>query len=496
MPDWFDRSGTATGKNGGDESMYAILTGVKAAIDALGPTVLMPIVIFFIAVVLGAKLGKAFRAAVTIGVAFIGINLVLGLMFTSIGQVAQAIVTNTGIKRDIIDVGWPSAAAIAFGSSVGLWVIPVGILVNIVFLLMRWTRTLNVDVWNFWHFAFVGSLVVAATDNLAYGIAVAAIVAALSLLFADWSARAVQQFYGVPGISVPHLASAQILPIAIVLNWVMDRIPGVKKINISTETIERRFGVFGEPVVLGLILGLVLGLIAFYNAGKLEVVLAKVLSTGMTLAAVMLLLPRMVKILMEGLLPVSDAAQAFVRKRTGDRELLVGLDSAILIGHPAAISSSLILVPIAIILSIILPGNHVILFADLAVIPFIVALTAPLLKGNVFRMVVVGTVTLAIGFYVANALAPLFTHAAVASGFKLPAGALQITSVVDGFLWVPYVVIKAVQWLGVAGIVLLVLVVAALFWLYRRNTAGWERAAGAEDEQLEQVDAQSEQTAA
>ncbi|TIN52593.1 MAG: PTS sugar transporter subunit IIC, partial [Mesorhizobium sp.] len=96
------------------------------------------------------------------------------------------------------------------------------------------TRTLNVDVWNFWHFAFVGSLVVAATDNLAYGIAVAALVAALSLLFADWSARAVQQFYGVPGISVPHLASAQILPIAIVLNWIMDRIPGINRININT----------------------------------------------------------------------------------------------------------------------------------------------------------------------------------------------------------------------------------------------------------------------
>ncbi len=112
--------------------MDAFLSGLKSAVDTLGATVLLPIVIFIIAVVLGAKVGKAFRAAVTIGVAFIGINLVLGLMFTSIGEVAQAIVTNTGIKRDIVDVGWPSAAAIAFGSSVGLWVIPVGILVNIV----------------------------------------------------------------------------------------------------------------------------------------------------------------------------------------------------------------------------------------------------------------------------------------------------------------------------------------------------------------------------
>ncbi|WP_322106875.1 PTS galactitol transporter subunit IIC [Paraburkholderia sp. J41] len=461
--------------------MDVILAQIKAAIDALGPTVLLPVVIFVIALVLGAKAGRAFRAAVTIGVAFIGINLVLGLMFTSIGQVAQAIVTNTGIRRDILDVGWPSAAAIAFGSTVGLWVIPVAILVNIALLLLRWTRTLNVDVWNFWHFAFVGSLVVAATDNLAYGIAVAAAVAALSLLFADWSARAVQQFYDVPGVSVPHLASAQILPVAIVLNWVLDRIPGINKININTETIERRFGVFGEPVVLGLVLGLVLGTIAFYNAGSLDVILAKILSTGMTLAAVMLLLPRMVKVLMEGLLPVSDAAQEFVRKRTGDRELLVGLDSAILIGHPSAISSSLILVPIAIILSVVLPGNRVILFADLAVIPFIVALTAPLVKGNVFRMVVIGTVTLAIGFYVANALAPLFTHAAVASGFKLPKNALQITSVVDGFLWVPYVIITAIQWLGVGGIALLVVVIAAAFAIYRRNSPGWERAAGADE---------------
>ncbi|MBN9237198.1 MULTISPECIES: PTS galactitol transporter subunit IIC [Phyllobacteriaceae] len=463
--------------------MDSFLTGLKAAVDTLGATVLLPIVIFIIAVVLGAKVGRAFRAAVTIGVAFIGINLVLGLMLNSIGDVAKAIVTNTGIHRDIVDVGWPSAAAIAFGSSVGLWVIPIGIAVNVALLLLRLTRTLNVDVWNFWHFAFVGSLATAATGSLGYGLAVAALVAALALLFADWSARAVQQFYGIPGVSVPHLASAQILPIAIVLNWVIDRIPGINKINISTETIEKRFGVFGEPVVLGLIIGLVLGAIAYYNAGDFGTVLSKVLTTGMTLAAVMLLLPRMVKVLMEGLLPVSDAAQEFVRKRTGDRELLVGLDSAILIGHPAAISSSLILVPIAIILSVILPGNRVILFADLAVIPFIVAMTAPLLKGNVFRMVVVGTVTLALGFYVANALAPLFTSAAISSGFKMPENAVQITSVVDGFLWVPYVIIEAIQGLGIAGLGLLAVVIAAVFVLYRRNTLAWERAAGAEDEQ-------------
>jgi PTS system galactitol-specific IIC component len=298
----------------------------------------------------------------------------------------------------------------------------------------------------------------------------------------------VQRFYDVPGVSVPHLASAQIVPIAIVLNWVMDRIPGINKIHIDTDTIQRRFGVFGEPVILGLVIGLVLGIIAYYNVADHGVMVINILKTAMNLAAVMLLLPRMVKILMEGLIPVSEAARTFVQKRAGDREILIGLDSAILIGHPAAISSSLILVPIAILLSVILPGSRVILFADLAVIPFVVAMTAPIVKGNVFRMVIIGTVTLAIGFYVATALAPLFTTAAVGAGFKLPENAAQITSIVDGFLWVPYVMVELVQNLAVVGLVVAAALVAIAYWFYRRSTTRWELMAGAEEEPAAEVE--------
>src|SRR5512135_2517836 len=103
--------------------MDAFLSGLQSVINNLGASVLLPIMIFIFAVVLGTKPGRAFRSAVIIGVAFIGINLVIGLMGTALGGVSQAMVTSLNIKRDIVDVGWPSAAAIAFGSSVGLWVI-------------------------------------------------------------------------------------------------------------------------------------------------------------------------------------------------------------------------------------------------------------------------------------------------------------------------------------------------------------------------------------
>lgn len=463
--------------------MDAFLAGLKTIVDNLGSTVVLPIFIFLLAWAMGAKPARAFRAGVTIGIAFIGINLVINLMWASLSGVAQAMVTNTGIKLDTVDVGWPSAAAIAFGSSVGLWVIPIALLVNLVLLFTNVTKTLNVDIWNFWHFAFIGSLIVAATGQLWYGLVAAAIAAAFALFLADWTAKAVQHFYGLPGISIPHMTSGPVVPIAIGVNWLIEKIPGLRDWNADTDTIQKKFGVLGEPIIQGLVIGIVLGIIGYYNAGDFGTVISKILQCGMNLAAVMLLLPRMVKILMEGLIPVSEAARTFMQKHYGGREFYIGLDSAILIGHPAAISSSLILVPLVILLSFILPGNHVLLFADLAIIPFVVAMCAPLMKGNVVRIILAGLVTLGVGFYFGTAMSDLFTKAAVAAKFALPEGAGKIISIGDGFLWPPFVFTNLVSALGVVGLLILVLLVAALFFFFSKNQKSWERVAGAPAEE-------------
>ena len=457
------------------------LTALKSLVDTLGSTVLLPVFIFIFAIALGTKVGRAFRSAVVIGVAFIGINLVISLMWGSLTGVSQAIVTNTGITRDIVDVGWPSAAAVAFGSDVGLWVIPIALLVNVVLLATRVTKTLNVDIWNFWHFAFAGSLVYAATGNLALGIATAAVAAALMLFFADWTAPAVQEFYNLPGISIPHGTSTAYVALAIPINMILDRIPGLKDLDADSEGIEKALGpTFGDPMVMGLVIGIVLGLIGYFGefAGAFIPTLAKVLVLGVQLAAVMVLLPRMVSILMEGLIPISEAARDFMQRRATDREVYIGLDSAILIGHPAVISASLILVPIAILLSVILPGNRMLLFADLAVFPFVIALTGPITRGNIVRMVIIGTLIIIVGFYIGNALAPMTTEAAGAAGFAIPEDAALISSVADGFIWIPWAFLVlggALEWIGV---VIFAAVVAVAWFFYKKNAAAWETAAG------------------
>lgn len=463
--------------------MDALLTGIKAIFDNLGATVVLPIIIFVLAVILGTKPGRAFRSAITIGIAFIGINLVIGLMLGTLTEVGQAMVTNIGLERNVVDVGWPAAAAIAFSTQVGLWVIPIAIIVNVILLVARLTKTLNIDVWNYWHFAFIGSLVAIVSNNFALGLFAAAVAAAWALFFGDWIAKAIQHFYGLPGISIPHMTTGPGVPFAVATDWVLERIPGVNKVNWDPENIQKRWGIFGDPVVLGLLIGLALGILAFYNLGSFMDILVKVLQTAMNLAAVMLLLPRMVQILMEGLIPISEAARDFLQRRASDREIYIGLDSAILIGHPAAISTALLLVPIAIFLSLILPGNQVILFADLAVIPFVVAGFAPIMRGNIFRMVIAGIVVLSLGFYIGTALAPAMTAAAVQANFNIPQGAVQIISIADGFLWPPFVFQLFGRLMGWLGIGLLAILVLAVMYFFNRNPGPWERLADAPDEE-------------
>lgn len=49
----------------------------------LGPTVMLPIVIIIFSKLLGMKLGDCFKSGLHIGIGFVGIGLVIGLMLDS-----------------------------------------------------------------------------------------------------------------------------------------------------------------------------------------------------------------------------------------------------------------------------------------------------------------------------------------------------------------------------------------------------------------------------
>ncbi|MBU0438719.1 PTS galactitol transporter subunit IIC [Staphylococcus succinus] len=406
---------------------------IQAFLD-LGATVILPIVIFILGLFFRQKIGSAFRSGLTIGVAFVGIFLVIDLLVNNLGPAAQAMVKNLGVSLNVIDVGWPATSSIAWASVIAAFIIPLGIIINIAMLLTKTTRTMNVDIWNFWHYTFCGAMVYAVSGSLWQSLVAAVIFQIVCLKVADWTAPMMSKFYDLPGVSIATGSTISYVP-GIFLVQGLQKIPGINKLNADPETIQKRFGAFGESIFVGLVLGLAIGILAGYNVGD-------VINLGMSMAAVMVLMPRMVKILMEGLMPVSESARTWLNKRFGDREIYIGLDAAVALGHPAVIATALILVPITVLLAVILPGNQVLPFGDLATIPFIIAFIVGAARGNIIHSVIVGTIMIAISLYIATDVAPIFTSMADGTKVKMPSGAAQISSLDQGGNILNYIIFK------------------------------------------------------
>lgn len=407
--------------------MFDIITKVTGALTSLGASVMIPIFIFCICMIFGAKLKKSLIAGLTFGAAYIGLNLVIGLMISTVSPIVNILVEKWGLHNDILDVGWAVGSAIAYSTKCGSVIILVSLGVNVVMLALKATKTLNVDVWNFWTHAFTASVVYIVSGNFILGLVAGGIHAAYGLFMADRMAPRVQEFYGLPGVSIAHPWVVTSIPIVWVVNKVLDKIPIIKDINWDEKHVQEKWGVFGSPLVLGTTLGLVLGLLAgYYND------IPTLLQSAISIGAVMMIIPKFIALFMESLSVVSEAAQAFMTKHFGDREFYVGLDSAILIGHPSTVAAGIILIPIVLVLAVILPGNRVLPFGDLAALAYFVAMVPCMSKGNLFRSIITGCVIMTVVLYVCTAFGPAMTTMALDAGFTLPAGAVDITGLSMG----------------------------------------------------------------
>ncbi|HBL7190323.1 TPA: PTS galactitol transporter subunit IIC [Escherichia coli] len=307
------------------------------------------------------------------------------------------------------------------------FVIPLTILINVAMLALNKTRTVDVDMWNYWHFALAGTLVYYSTGSLFFGLLAAAIAAVVVLKLADWSAPLVQKYFGLEGISLPTLSSVVFFPVGLLVDKIIDHIPGLNRIHIDPETVQKKFGIFGEPMMVGTILGILLGVIAGYD-------FKKVLLLGISIGGVMFILPRMVRILMEGLLPLSEAIKKYLNAKYPDRDdLYIGLDIAVAVGNPAIISTALLLTPISVFIAFVLPGNEVLPLGDLANLAVMASMIALASRGNIFRTVLAAIPVIIADLWIATKIAPFITGMAKDVNFKFAEGSSgQVSSFLDG----------------------------------------------------------------
>lgn len=415
------------------ESVFAYIIG-------LGAAVMMPIIFTILGVCIGIKFSKALKSGLFVGIGFVGLGVITGLLTSSLGPVLNKVVEIYGLNLEVFDMGWPAAASVAYNTMVGSFIIPVCLGVNFLLLILGCTRTVNIDLWNYWHFAFIGAVVYFFADGLgwpmpvAWGFFAAIICYIVTLVLADMTAKRFQKFYpNMEGISIPQPFCQGFMPFAAVINKGLDYVPGINKVNIDSEGMKKKFGLFGEPLFLGVIIGIIIGCLACNNVQELVDNIPATLGLGIKMGAVMELIPRITSLFIEGLKPISEATRELIARKFGaDKEFYIGMSPALVIGHPTTLVVSLLLIPVTLVLAVVLPGNQFLPLASLAGMFYVFVMVLPYTNGNVLRSFIVGLVVVAIGLYFVTWMAPDFTSAAASVAAAHPDD--KAVAVPSGFL--------------------------------------------------------------
>ena len=392
--------------------LQAFLVGFRS----LDKTVLVPIVIFILSLVFRVKPSTAIKSALMFGAGLAGITIISNYMTAALAPVGTGIIANTGLTNDYMDLGMSPMFAGAVSLPFFLYLYPIGIVLNMILIRLRFTKTLLVDFINFATTSIAAVPVYIITGNTILTLIVFAIYFIIELKIADWTAPMVQSYYGVEGVSIPHPSCGFQALYVIPLNWLIDKIPGLNKIDFNMADVRSKLGIFGEPSVISFVIGFVLAMIAGLG-------IVQSLYVGMSLVAVMLLFPKAIGLLMEALAPISKGIKAYYKQKYGDEmsDLYMGMDAAIFSGYPEVVAITAVYIPIVVLLHFILPGVRTLPTGESLQLAIVIGMIVPFAgtkgkKGNVFRTLLIGIILASVGLYCSTYCAPIVTALARRTG--------------------------------------------------------------------------------
>lgn len=434
-------------------------------ISDMGTASLLPIAVIVLCLCMGIKIGKAIRSGLMIGAGFAGIGLIVDMMNSQLGTAAQAMSERFGLQLGVIDIGWQGASPMAWASGIAAIAIPIAVLINILMLACKMTRTVNLDIWNIWHMIFTGAVAYAVTGKFWIGILGVSVHAVIVYKLGDLLVPFIEGYFELTGLTVPHGTSAYMAPIACLVDMVIEKIPIINKIDFSMEKLQEKSGIFAEPVVIGGIMGTVIGLLAGYRVDQ-------AFPLGIEMAAVMVFMPQIVKCIMEGLVPLSERAKKLLSDHFGNEGFYIGLDPAILLGDSQVVTAGLLFIPLTLAIAMLMPGNRVLPFGDLATISFFIAISVAIHKGNLFRTVISGCAIMSMTIWISNQTIPWVTELGRITGTI--DGNRAVTAMDQGGSPITYMFVQAfvrdnLSGLAVVSILYLLSIIAAICYSRREK---------------------------
>lgn len=397
----------------------AIINSIVKFVMDLGGGVFLPFTIVVMGLLFKMNVFDSLRNGLRVSAGFLGINVILNMLIAGLkpaidyyGQYGH------GSGFTVVDIGWEGMSAVAWSTSFALVIVPLGMILNFLLIKIRVTRTMDIDVWNYFHVIIGGSMLyyvltlagMATAPSYVLSVLFALATLVVVLIFADHIAPKWQKHYGLPGTTCCNNDMIYLLGIDWAICKILNKIPGVNKIKIDVQWLSDKLGSLGESSVLTFFVGILLSIITRQS-------LAGTLTLSVTLAAAIVLMPKVVSLLMEGLLPVSKAARAYFKKKLGDDyEIMIGMDEALCLGDQAGIQLVGIMIPIAIAIAF-LPGVHMFPLSTLGSMIYITCACSLFAEGDVFKTMVASTGVLVYKTYINSWMAPIVTQLAFSAGF-------------------------------------------------------------------------------
>lgn len=405
---------------------------LKVFFDVFGNYITVPIIIFIICKIFKAPTKKAFMSAVLIGVGLKGMAFITSAFGAVLSPLVQQIIDSSGINLPALDVGWQAVASVAYSTDIGMMFVGVGLIFQIVLFLIKWTDIfMPSDLWNNYSIFVWGSLFYQIKQDLVTAFFLMLFLNVVTLLLAEIVQKRWSTYYNYPGcaMSAPHHMGD--VPMYLALDIILSKI-GVDKINLRPETIRKKIGFLGEPMYVGLIVGLILGIVGNYmNLTTMEA-WGQIANVAVTCSAVMAIFPKIAGIFASGFTTITDYSRKTLKKSKygQNREFIISVNDALGYGEEATLTTGLLVIPMAVLLAFIIPGNLIVPVMVLPSLPYMVEVPICLSNGNIFKSWLEACIVFVAKMLMASSWAAVFTQIATNVGFEVTAG----TVLVIGFI--------------------------------------------------------------
>ena len=364
----------------------------------------------------------------------------------------------------------------AYSTDIGMMFIGVGLIFQIVIFLVKITDIFQPsDLWNNYSIIVWGSMFYQLKNNIVIAFVLMLFINLVTLLIAEVVQKRWSTYYKYPGcamIAPHHMGDA---PMYLVLDIVLGKL-GADKVNLRPETIKKRLGFLGEPMYVGLIVGVILGVVG--NLATLNTMASwgQIANVAVTCSAVMAIFPKIAGLFASGFTVITDySRKALNRSKYGkDREFIIAVNDALGYGETATLTTGLLVIPVAVLLAFILPGNIVLPVMVLPSLPYMVEIPVSLSNGNIFKSWLAACIVFCAKLLMASSWAAVFTEIAVNVGFEVTEGAVMIIGFVmsnctAGLITYAFLTMNPVIIIAVVALYLL------CFVLFKKNkTKVWD----------------------